>query len=513
MLRWLLCVALWLAPGAASPAKPQEALSLADALPATPLGPSAADAIGFVALLERMGQPEDAEALRRELRQTYLQNLAGAEPDPQRTLGDAIERGRKRQAVEPDAAALWRSGYSKALAVEWPDPEARRIPEALGWLAGSIEATDPGVWTTRPGVSPQKIFVSVKLRNTGHEPVPVFEPLLVLAGDATGKPLVCGLDPPMKRSDYEGVRSVRPGWARTVLCEAPADAQRQQVVATLVDLARRGGTPPTLHPGDQDDAILAQRLDNWIQTWGDGLHKAGDRLRIWNRLWEESPNRKERRWLASDRPLEPPRPEPKSPGLGKRVGERLGPVLTALAVSALALGLFALGRRLERSGWSAGMARMATGMLLLGGAVLTFFAIASDNPRSGTGLSQPWIGAAFSMIFFVYALFGMLMLHALHRLLDRDEIAWGQAIWSGWNHMFHWQGTASRGEFWGFIAHFVWLWAIARAGFRPWDLLLFLLALPALGSLAWRRVRGMTGDEFTVLVLIVLSVAIMLIGT
>ena len=50
---------------------------------------------------------------------------------------------------------------------------------------------------------------------------------------------------------------------------------------------------------------------------------------------------------------------------------------------------------------------------------------------------------------------GVLALHGLHRVSDEEDLSWWHTGVRGWGHMLGLSNTASRAEFWGFLAHCV----------------------------------------------------------
>ena len=88
-------------PAAAMAERPAGS-TLEEAFLATPVGPSAGDAIIFTRVLNTLGRTNEAGALQRELLHEYLQHLNGKPPEVSRTFGTLVERGRSRPAVPPD---------------------------------------------------------------------------------------------------------------------------------------------------------------------------------------------------------------------------------------------------------------------------------------------------------------------------------------------------------------------------------------------------------------------------
>ena len=162
------------------------------------------------------------------------------------------------------------------------------------------------------------------------------------------------------------------------------------------------------------------------------------------------------------------------------------------------LALFAVGRLGLRLGVRRGLVMVGTALVMAVACLATLASVFADGSlRAADGwarLGVVVVPAIVIGIFFVLTLVPLL-LHVLHFQLDDDGFTWPGSIWAGLRQSLNFGGTATLGEFWGFVA-FALLAALLAGGFDPraaWAVLL-VLALPT-AAVAARRLRALTSAE------------------
>lgn len=181
----------------------------------------------------------------------------------------------------------------------------------------------------------------------------------------------------------------------------------------------------------------------------------------------------------------------------KGLQQQTGLDLKGLGLVAV-LVLFALGRGALRMGVPRGAVLIGTALVMLIACVVSIVSLFADGSLSG---GEGWIRMGVVLvplilagIFFGYTLIPLL-LHGLHFMLDDEDLSWPGSVWRALRQSLHFQGSASQGEYWGFIS-FVALAAVLAGGFHPraaWAVLL-VLALPT-AALCARRLRSMSSAE------------------
>ena len=181
----------------------------------------------------------------------------------------------------------------------------------------------------------------------------------------------------------------------------------------------------------------------------------------------------------------------------KGLQQQTGLELKTLGLIAV-LALFALGRGALRMGTSRGAVIIATALVMVIACVVSIVSLFSDGSLSGgegwARLGVVLVPLILAGIFFGYALIPLL-LHLLHFKLDDEDKTWPGSVWSALRQSLDFQGSATQGDFWGFIS-FGALAAVVAGAFHPraaWAVLL-VLALPT-AALAARRLRGMSSAE------------------
>lgn len=179
-----------------------------------------------------------------------------------------------------------------------------------------------------------------------------------------------------------------------------------------------------------------------------------------------------------------------------RVFERFLDRFGFVGVGALiTLVVFAIGRGFVRRGASSGTVVIASQLLL--GAVGLALVVATWSAPSGEGWGRaaPFIVAGMLLAAAFWAGIGVAALHKVHDLLDHDDITWLGAVKQAFRRALDFGGTATRGEFWGFLLAFALAWMVARAFLRPLDMAVALAGVVPLLALAVRRFRALDAHE------------------
>jgi hypothetical protein len=181
----------------------------------------------------------------------------------------------------------------------------------------------------------------------------------------------------------------------------------------------------------------------------------------------------------------------------KGLQQQTGLELKTLGLFAV-LALFALGRGALRMGTSRGAVVIGTALVMAIACVVSIVSLFADGSLSGgegwARLGVVLVPLILAGIFFGYALVPLL-LHLLHFKLDDEDKTWPSSVWSALRQSLDFQGSATQGDFWGFIS-FAALATLVAGAFHhraAWAVLL-VLALPT-AALAARRLRGMSSAE------------------
>jgi hypothetical protein len=502
MFRWLamgcLLLCAWGWPGGATASA--DSTSFMQALRATRVGPSATDAMSLIALLKTMGKPEPADALQRELLHLYLASLNGVPPDLTLTIGQTIDRGAARVG-DPDASA-WQPLYD-SLSVEWQGVTTQ-LPPGLQSLTGLPAGSEwvragPGLWAT--GGPRLRIFVSMRLRNSSLQAVPLFEPSLQLPGETALPPLPCRVDSLAEPRQRTERRVIPSGITKDMICETEGDASVLETLAERMAEARLGKIKPVLRATEAETAAGRARLTAWLLD-GRAVPLS------WSRAWEQALLDPKKKWMAGGLSMAEPRPRPT---LRQAWAKRSDGIVAALAITMATVGLFGVGRLLRHMGWPPLALAGAGAVVVLAVATGSFISIAGPDPTHGDGWNRPIVPALAVVFYLAFIVPGLVVLAALHRVLDREGISWMETVGSGWRQAIQWSGTATRGEFWGFAVHATWLWALARFCVPPLDWLLLAVLLPPMAALTMRRWRTLTTPEIMGLCLMLVLVVLELI--
>ncbi|WP_124540107.1 hypothetical protein [Piscinibacter terrae] len=470
---------------AVKPAGPEPG-TFDEALRATPAGTRLGDAGGVVRALKEMGQPQQAEALRRELLTLYIRKLDGTPPEAGLTLGQLIDRGLKRPSSDPELAAAWQRAYQRSVAFEWDDLQSPLPPGLMpyknqiepGWLVRS----GPGVWTMHG--SWETLYLALRLKNTTDEALPLFDMTLSLAGGGSMPALQCSPDPRPADSAWVGQWRLPAGGSKALLCKTEGIAPKAlgalpERLSVLVDAARLGGPQPTLVLPDFAQPQVQARLEGALSA-----ARLSDPGEAWLRAWKQVQERPSWRWQASTQAMHAPNLVPPPPTLWERVLALFAPMKFALMCTVGALLVFALVRAMDHLGAPDLVSGLVGIALLAGITMLITGRVHLDSSAQGVveALSVSFVFGSMAI--------GVLLLLALHRFLDQEEVSWTQTVVLGWARMLDWRGESGRAEFWGFLAHAAWIWTMANAFFGGLKWLVLALLLPPAAALVLRRLRA-----------------------
>ncbi|MBY0410553.1 MAG: hypothetical protein K2Q97_10585 [Burkholderiaceae bacterium] len=494
--------------------------SFASALNDTRLGNDPAQAYFLVGLLRDMRASNEAvEALRRELLHRYVAQLDGqtaatqhAVPPPSGwqaarsrwlggttmppdTVAAAIARGRLRDSV-PNAqlTAAWQSAFDKSVAVRWPAAGGAQPYFML--QDRNLQSVAPGVWASELAQGQARLLLSLRLVNQSASALPVDHLEIVWGGEAAtgrgGLSFRCdwdGVRPPQGSAALDAVEMLPPGGeSRAMVCtSAPVGAYWKGQLSALVAKAQLPGQRPLVVSHAFD---TRQRLPYLEEA----LANVSDQSAVWRQRLRLSQAETGRAWRSATQPLVPPvvKQWAMSPNEGWAASVRklqwfMGATLTALA-------LFWVGRKALRWGLPS---FVVGGMTLLSiGGILTLVIARLDGGGGGTGYNSSAV-----MVFVVWiAVFGPMALgvwglHALHKLLDAENLSGLQAVALGWRRALDFGSNTSRAEFWGFFVHCVWLWALARSCLVPLDRWVGAVLLVPFAALLVRRLRSLTEKQ------------------
>ena len=509
-LRRILCVLLCL-PALALASGPTEFTA---ALRETTVGGNAAQAFFLIRMLRSADAPAaEVEDLRRELLHAYVaqitgpaatpaprpgvweslkRQLPGMAPAPKDTVAAAIARGHTRSDVlDAPFRAAWQGALNRGLAPRWETGAARTPFFAIE--RRDMQPIAPGLWAAPAADGRVRLMLALRLANTSTQPLPVFRPDIVLGGapgtGLGGLAFACAWDRPehnLSVMQANAVTMVQPGEASGPLaCEAqPAPMHwREQLPALMA--AGATATKPLLVPHDLDNARRLYHLEL-------ALTELAPQAEDWGQRLLTARHEPARQWAPGALPLEPPVSSRWAARPHQGWKSSAAALKYFLAATVLALALFAGGRGLLR----VGMPKFAVAAgTLLAGTGLTVLATASLG-GGGTGYGHPlYTGIALWSVYFGPILLCVLALHGLQKLLDKEQIDWWDAVAKGWRNALDLTSTTSRAEFWVFLAHCAWLWALARICLVPLDRWIGLALLLPLATLTARRLRSMSGKE------------------
>lgn len=507
-LRRVLCILLCL-PAWALASEPSQ---FAAALRETTVGGNAAQAFFLVGVLRDTGAPPaEMEALRRELLHAYVaqitspaaapapepgawellkRRLPGAAPAPKDTVAAAIARGHTRpDLLDAPFRAAWQGALNQGLTPRWETGAARTPFFAIAMR--DMQPIAPGVWSAPAADGRVRLMLALRLANTSTQPLPIFRPDIILGGapgtGLDGLAFACTWDRPdqnLSEMQANAVAMVQPGEASGPLaCEAqPAPMYWRDRLAALMTAG--AASKPLLVPHDMDNARRLYHLEL-------ALRNLAPQEENWGRRRLVAQQEPARQWAPGAKPLEPPESSPWAARPHQGWKTSAAALKYFLGGTVLALALFAGGRGLMR----VGVPKFAVAAVtLLAGVGLAVLATASLG--GGTGYSSHPLYAGIAL----WSIFGpvllcVLALHGLQTLLDNEQIDWWDAVTKGWRSALDLTSATSRAEFWCFLAHCAWLWALARICFAPLDRWLGLALMVPLLTLTVRRLRSMTSAE------------------
>ena len=511
-LRRVLCVVLLCLPAWVLASEPSRFTA---ALRETTLGGNAAEAFFLVGLMRSAGAPAaEVEALRQELLHAYVgqitgpapapaprpgpweslkRRLPGMAPAPADTVAAAIARGQARSSVlDAPFRAAWQGAINQGLAPQW-ETGAARAP-FFTFEMRDMQPLAPGLWAAPSAGGKVHLMLALRLVNTSTQPLPVFRPGIVLGG-APGSGLdslafACAWDRPERRQsemEANAVTLVQPGETSAPLaCDAQPVPMywRDQLPALM---AAGAAAKPLLVPHDLDDKRRLYHLEAALAA----LAPQGEE---WSRRLLTARQEPARQWAPGATALEPPVSSRWAAQPHQGWKGSMEALKYFLGATVLALGLFAAGRGLRHLGMPKLVVSAGT---LLAGAGMTVLATARVN-SGGTGYDHPlYTGIALWSLYFGPVLLCVLALHGLYKLLDNEEISWWDTVATGWRSALDLASPTSRAEFWGFVGHCAWLWALARICLMPLDRWIGLALLLPLATLTVRRVRSMSRAEMT----------------
>jgi len=257
---------------------------------------------------------------------------------------------------------------------------------------------------------------------------------------------------------------------------------REQLPALM---AAGATAKPLLVPHDLDNARRLYHLEL-------ALRELAPQAEDWSRRLLTAHQEPARQWAPGALPLEPPVSSRWAARPHQGWKSSAAALKYFLTITVLALALFAAGRGLLR----VGMPMFAvTGGTLLAGTGLTVLA-ATSLSNGGTGYGHPlYTGIGLWGVYVGPILLCALALHGLQKLLDKEQIDSWDAVAKGWRNALDLTSTTSRAEFWVFLAHCAWLWALARICLAPLDRWIGLALLLPLLTLTVRRLRSMSSAE------------------
>lgn len=510
----LLALALPLfARGAAPPIK-----GFDEVLGDTLIGPHPGGAFFLVEWLSENGQPAAAESLRRALWQLQLIYIRGETIDPTLTVGQAIARG---NALPPPGAEFldaWQQAYtvSTTLVYRLELPRSFWATQALPDLpdASGLKPLESGLWwqLREHGA---RFVLAVDLHNNGPAALAPQGLRLRLGSERAAVIFDCLTVPAPTGSLARERELYVVDQTYSLACEALGPQSWRDTLPDLLAHARDRSAPAQLLPRPPPDSPRAERA-----YWKD-IRRYVSLKEQWSHQFALSadPAVARRSWVASTKPLSPPDLAPVPPTWLERTKAQLGLVKSgsspALNVMALvpALGGMLLSWLVfvvVRAGLrEASQQTQATAVIFI--AVLATLPFVFNAWGGGLGHGDGWsrlgvLAGGLGMIMIGGSVaIGALLLQALYRVLDADDIGWAAAVAAGWRRMFHIGGLTSRGEFWGFVSFAIVLLLLSARLGRPWPAVVVLALMVPLGTLIMRRVTSLTPKEFWIGLAVILA--------
>jgi len=527
LLRRVLCVLLSL-PAVALASEPSRFTA---ALRETTVGGNAAQAIFLVGLMRSAEAPAaEVEALRQELLHAYVGQITApaaapaprpgawdslkrrlpgmAAPAAKDTVAAAIARGQARSRVlDAPFRAAWQAALNQGLAPQWETGAARAPFFTLD--KRDMQPIAPGLWGAPAAGGRIHLMLALRLVNTSTQPLPVFRPGIILGGAAgsgtDGLAFACDWDRPERRlseMQANAVTLVQPGEASAPLaCDAQPVPMywRDQLPALM---ASGAAAKPLLVPHDLDNARRLYHLEA-------ALADLSPQAEEWSRRLLTARQEPARQWAPGASALEPPVSSRWAAQPHQGWKGSMEALKYFLGATVLALGLFAVGRGLLRLGMPKIVVSTGT---LLAGVGMTVLATARLG-SGGRGYDHPlYTGMALASLYFGPVLLCVLALYGLYKLLDNEQISWWDTVATGWRRALDLGSTTSRAEFWGFVGHCAWLWALARICLMPLDRWIGLALLLPLATLTVRRVRSMSRAEMTAVAVTAACVVLLILA-
>lgn len=527
ILRHILCGVLLLQGWAFAANPPSVPTAYTTAVYETSVGSNPAQAYFLVNVLRRVEAPKaDLEAFRAELLHGYvaqmtspapptaapepapglwkslIRRLPGRTKPPTDNVATAIARGRQRDDVMgPAFRATWQAAFNQALAPRWESGASRSPLFTLE--IRDMQPIAPGIWAAPSADGQVHLMLSLRLANTSSVPLPLYRPDIVLQGTLH---FTCDWDrvrAPQSVMRANEVTLLQPGAeSEPLACEAPpvAGYWRKQLAA-LQAANGKAGLQTVLVPHDLDSA---QRLYHTELAFAN----ASPFTFSWSERLLKARHEPYRQWSPAKNAMDPPESGSltAAPHHGWAATATL--LATFLGATVMALGLFAGGRMARSAGVPEGVVAVVT-VLAVGGAWVLATVKLSGG---GTGYDHPlYLGIALGAGYVGPVVLGVVALHGLHKLLDDEEMQWWQAVATGWRLTLNVTAKTSRAEFWGFLAHCAWLWALARVCLMPLDRWIGLALLVPVVTLTARRMLSMTSEEWLEVGLIVICLLLLVL--
>lgn len=463
----------------------------------TSLGNDPSRAFFMVDVLAGLGRAEDAQSLRRALWQRQLARMRGKPFVDEPRVAEAIAQGRGLPAAEAGAEESWREAYNASARLGYrPAKEMPgEPPQAFSTLKG-LQPLGGGLWTQARPNGDLRYLLVVTLEAT-TVPLPL-QRLQLRFGDAErGLTLQCAA--PELTSTEDAVPTLALHRTVDIVCDGLGEARWQELLPTLLGAARAGGQAPQLLPQAAGSSSREAERQLW-RRWDPDFD---DQLASWHQVvaMSRTPANASERWLPAGKRLAPPerlatatRSQPAPTRRDVWADLRLRLMVSGLALALFAVGRWALGKA------SAGARLVATiglGVLVAVPLLSTVWGPGKLNGDGWSNLGVVLSGLVLAMGVSV-AVIVALLLHRVHDLLDAEGSTWPQVIWRGWRQAVWMFGTATRGEFWGFVLFAAWAWALVVPLGRPWTPLAGMLLLVPLWSVAWRRALSLTRAEMGV---------------
>lgn len=490
----LLAWGLWFGLGLGAVPLPAQAKSedrsFTAALHQTAVGENGMRTMAFQSLLHDMKRPDDAEALRLAVMYRYVDLLNGIPSDPTLTLGRLIADGKSHAPLDEAWLARWQDGLARSVVFEWPD-EGRPAPGELDPYLRDREQLGPGIW--RVNFNVPRVFVVTVLLNRSSQPLPMLDLAMTLPGGGAPFRFDCKFERPRHGPQYVQVLTLEAGGRAAMLCSSDLRPQDERNVLDRLAAARSAAPAPQLQPLQPAGASL-RLLEDWGRMAGGGMYNA------WASAMRVAERDASLEWRAASTPLDVPVVVPSLAQHARSAGQAVG---AFLALSMAPLMLFVVGRAFQRLGVPLPIVAGATIVVSLAVGLGAASHVAGPNPTAGEGWQRGATTGGLAFMGVGFVLTASLVLHALHRRLDKDGVSWLETVVSGWRHAFRWSGTASSGEFWGFYVHCIWLLLGLNRVPRPWNAPACTLVLVAMATMAKRRFAAFHASEQLALVVVV----------